>query len=156
MVDGWIGFVADAISRGWANFVARPSGPLNFRFIVQPAVAAVLAARAGVADARAGRPPYLWAAFVDPDCRRHLTRSGWKDLRTVFLMAAVLDAAYQLVVHRFVYPLELLFTASLLAVVPYCVLRGPINRVARLAMHGNRSGGAPQRGSADEVRRRRQ
>jgi hypothetical protein len=146
MGEGGIGFVADTISRGWANFLARPSGPLNFRFILQPAVAAVLAARAGIADARAGRPAYLWAAFVDSDCRRQLIRSGWRDLRTIFLVAAVLDAGYQLAVHRFVYPLELLFTATLLAVVPYCVLRGPINRVARRVMRGNRGGGATERG----------
>ena len=33
---------------------------------------------------------------------------------------------------RFVYPLELLFTATLLALVPYALLRGPFNRLARL------------------------
>ena len=32
----------------------------------------------------------------------------------------------------FVYPLELLFTATLLALVPYALLRGPFNRLARL------------------------
>jgi hypothetical protein len=31
---------------------------------------------------------------------------------------------------RLVYPLELLFTATLLALVPYASLRGPFNRLA--------------------------
>jgi hypothetical protein len=42
-----------------------------------------------------------------------------------------LDAIYQIVIHRFIYPLELLFTATLLALVPYFLLRGPVNRIAR-------------------------
>ena len=33
---------------------------------------------------------------------------------------------------RFIYPLELLFTATVLALVPYALLRGPFNRLARL------------------------
>jgi hypothetical protein len=144
MVDGG-GFVGDAISHGWTNFVARPSGPLSFRFVVQPAVAAVLAVRAGVADARAGRSAYLWAAVVDSDCRRRFDPKRMEGPEDRLPHGGVLDAAYQLAAHRFVYPLELLFTATLLAVVPYCVLRGPINRIAQRARRGNRGGG-PERG----------
>jgi hypothetical protein len=33
---------------------------------------------------------------------------------------------------RLVYPLELLFTATLLAFAPYALLRGPFNNLARL------------------------
>jgi hypothetical protein len=40
---------------------------------------------------------------------------------------------------RFVYPLELLFTATLLALVPYALLRGPFNRLARLFLPAARS-----------------
>jgi hypothetical protein len=60
-----------------------------------------------------------------------LLHGGWKDMRVPFLVAAVLDAIYQLVIHHWIYPLELLFTATLLALVPYIILRGPVNRVAR-------------------------
>ena len=51
---------------------------------------------------------------------------------TPFLLAIALDCVYQLMTQRFVYPLELLFTATLLALVPYALLRGPFNRLARL------------------------
>jgi hypothetical protein len=51
---------------------------------------------------------------------------------TPFLLAIVLDCVYQLITAKFVYPLELLFTATLLALVPYALLRGPFNRLARL------------------------
>jgi hypothetical protein len=47
-------------------------------------------------------------------------------------VAIVLDCIYQLVTVQFIYPLELLFTATLLALIPYILLRGPFNRIARL------------------------
>ena len=123
--------ITDMIARGWKNFLARPTGSLNLRFILQPTIATIIAARAGLKDARQGRPAYLWAAFTNGDYRWQLLHGGWKDMRTPFLVAATLDAIYQLIVHKFIYPLELLFTATLLALVPYFVLRGPINRIAR-------------------------
>jgi hypothetical protein len=132
-----MGFVADAIGRGWANFLARPSGPMNVRFLIQPTVAAVMAVRAGIADARLARPAFLWTALTDPPQRRRLVHSGWKDVRNVFLIAGALDAIYQLTVQEFIYPLELWLTSALLAVVPYCVLCGPVNRLARKAMGRN-------------------
>jgi len=49
----------------------------------------------------------------------------------VFILAMVLDSIYQLIVHRGVYVLELLITAAILAIVPYVLIRGPVNRIAR-------------------------
>jgi hypothetical protein len=132
-----MGFLAEAIGRGWANFLARPSGPLNIRFLVQPTVAAAMAVRAGIADAKVARPAFLWSVATDPQQRSRSLRSAWKDVRNVFLIAAALDAIYQFTAQQFIYPLELLFTSALLAVVPYCLLRGPVNRVARRAMGRN-------------------
>ena len=123
--------ITDMIVRGWANFLARPTGSLNLRFILQPTIATIIAARAGIKDARKGRPAYLWAALTNPDYRWQLLHGGWKDMRTPFLVAAALDAIYQLITHKFIYPLELLLTATLLALVPYFILRGPVNRIAQ-------------------------
>ena len=123
--------LTDMITRGWENFLARPQGSLNFRFILQPTIAAILALRAGINDARNARPAYLWAAFTKPDYRAQLLHGGWMDIRTPFFVSAILDAIYQLIVHRFIYPLELLFTATFLALLPYFILRGPVNRIAR-------------------------
>ena len=123
--------IADMIVRGWENFLARPTGSLNLRFILQPTIASFLALRAGINDAKEGRPAYLWAAVTNPEHRWQLLHGGWKDMRTPFLVAAILDAIYQLIIHKFIYPLELLFTATLLALVPYFILRGPVNRIAR-------------------------
>ncbi len=128
--------ITDMIARGWENFLARPTGSLNLRFILQPTIATIIAVRAGMKDARDGRPAYLWAAFTNSEHRWQLLHGGWKDLRTPFLVAATLDAIYQLIVHKFIHPLELLFTATLLALVPYFVLRGPVNRIARRFIAG--------------------
>ena len=126
--------IADMIARGWENFLARPSGTMSFRFILQPAIASIIALRAGLRDAKEGRPPYLWAAFVDPTYRAQFLHGGWRDIRMPFFVSIALDIIYQIIVHQFIYPLELLFTATLLALVPYFVLRGPANR-DRAAIH---------------------
>src|SRR5580765_5664687 len=123
--------VEEAIRRGWENFLARPGGHFGLRFYIQPGMASLIALRAGWRDAREGNPPYLWAALSNPLARRQLLHGGWKDLRTVFIVAILLDVGYQLLDHQSIYPLEVVFTAALLALVPYLVLRGPISRLAK-------------------------
>jgi len=129
--NNMIRMITEAAARGWENFTARPEGPLNFRFIIQPTLASIIAIRAGLKDAKAGKPAYLWTALTSSVDRAALLHGGWKDMRVPFLVAAVLDAIYQIIIHRWIYPLELLFTATLLALVPYVILRGPVNRVSR-------------------------
>jgi hypothetical protein len=124
--------ITDMIARGWENFLARPEGPVNFRFIIQPVLASIVAIRAGLKDAKAGRPAYLWTALTSSADRAQLLHGGWKDMRVPLAIAATLDAIYQIIIHRWIYPLELIFTATLLALVPYIILRGPVNRIASL------------------------
>jgi hypothetical protein len=50
----------------------------------------------------------------------------------VFIVATILDVVYQLIIHQGVYVLELLITAVALAIFPYILLRGPVNRFAKL------------------------
>src|SRR5262249_45075120 len=137
----------DWFVRGWHNFLARTEGPLHFRFFFQPAMAALLAILAGIRDARAGRPAFLREVFFNTAGRRDLVLSGWKDVSRVFFLAVALDLIYQVVVHRGLYPLELVLTAVILALVPYFVLRGPANRIARLFVRRESStdGGTPGR-----------
>ena len=121
----------EILKRVWENLIGRSAGPLNFRLIIQPTVATVIAIRAGLKDAREGRPAFLWAALSNPGYRPELLRQGWKDVGKVFILAVVLDSIYQLIVHRGVYVLELLITATVLAIIPYVLVRGPVNRIAR-------------------------
>ena len=57
---------------------------------------------------------------------------GWKAIAKIFVLAVILDVAYALIVFRRIYPFETLDVACLLAVIPYALLRGPINRLAQL------------------------
>src|SRR6185437_1993720 len=61
-----------------------------------------------------GRQGYLWAILTRPERRLQLLHEGWRGPMTPFLLAIALDCIYQLMTIRFVYPLELLFTATLL------------------------------------------
>ncbi len=128
----------EAILRGWENFIARSSEPLNFRFIIQPTVAIIIAFIAGLKDAKKGNPPYLWATFTNPSYRRALLHEGWKDMRTPFIISLILDSIYQLITHQSIYLFELLFTAFFLALMPYLLFRGLFNRVARLLIRNKR------------------
>jgi hypothetical protein len=80
----------------WQGIVARLDGPFHFRFIVQPSVASILAIIDGVKDARMGKPAYYWALIVDQGDRTELIKDGWKSIFKVFILAMVLEAAYQL------------------------------------------------------------
>ena len=129
--------------RVWENLVGRGGGPMSFRLIVQPTVAIALAIRAGLTDARSGRPAFFWAVLASADHRRELVQHGWQDVSTVFVVAVVLDVIYQLIVHRGVYVLEVFITAALLAIIPYILVRGPVNRIARLFTRGPDADGTP-------------
>ena len=120
----------DVLARIWEHLGGRIGGPLSFRLILQPVVATVLAIRAGLQDAKTGRPAYFWTILTDADSRRGLLREGWKAVAKVFVLAVIIDAVYQVIVFRWIYPFETLLVAFLLACVPYLLVRGPVNRIA--------------------------
>ena len=60
-----------------------------------------------------------------------MLRNGWKSVGKIFIVALVLDAIYQFVTVKWFYPGEALVVALVLAIVPYLLLRGPINRLIR-------------------------
>jgi hypothetical protein len=142
-----LGAIGDMVARGWRNFLARPSGMLNFRFILQPVLASIVAIRDGIKDEKAGKRAFLWEVLTSRAHRTGLLQGAWKALRLPILIASTLDAIYQLSIHHWIYPLELIFTVTLLAVVPYVILRGPVNRAARfLTRFLTRKAGAAELG----------
>jgi hypothetical protein len=124
MQEYWLRFVE--------NLFGRLDGPLHFRFIFQPLMAVIFAIVDGVKDAKAGKPAYFWAVVSNPAHRVELLKDGWKHFGKIFILAVILDIIYQLIVLHWVYPGEMLITAFVLAIVPYVVLRGPVNRIVRL------------------------
>lgn len=116
----------------WEMLIGREHGPLHFRLILQPLAAVIFAIRAGLRDAREGRPHYFsWPVFSDPARRPELLREEWKGVRKVFIVALVLDVIYQLIFYRWVYPGQALIVATVLAIIPYLLIRGPVTRIAR-------------------------
>jgi hypothetical protein len=113
------------------HLIGRIDGPLKFRLVLQPIVATIFAVRDGLQDARDGRAPYFWIIFTEPERRRELLREGWQAVAKIFIFAAVMDVIYQYLVLGWIYPIAALFVAFLLAFLPYLLIRGPVNRIAR-------------------------
>ena len=119
----------DILMRVMEDMGNRVSGPMKFRLVLQPVMASIFAIISGLNDAKAGKPPYFWALMTDPAHRTDMTRDGWKSVGKVFVLALVLDVVYQIIVLRFVYPGEAVIVAFVLAIVPYLILRGLVNRL---------------------------
>ena len=118
----------------WDEVVARAHGPMKIRLLLQPCMAALFAVRAGRRDAREGRRPYLWAvvrATSDKLDRREMIRHGWKDVGRVFVLAIGIDLIYQATVLHHLRPGEAVFLGIVLAIVPYLIFRGVVNRILR-------------------------
>ncbi|HET9216549.1 MAG TPA: hypothetical protein VFR18_06195, partial [Terriglobia bacterium] len=67
-----------------------------------------------------------------PANARKLLHEGWQAVAHIFIIAVAMDVVYQLVILRWVYVLETVLVALGLAVAPYMLLRGPVNRIAQL------------------------
>lgn len=121
----------DLFSRLFHDLVARLSGPMQFRLVLQPVMALIFAVRDGLKDARLGKPPYFWALFTDKAHRKDLLKDGWKSVGRVFLLGIVMDAIYQFIALKTFYPGEALIVAFVLAIIPYLLIRGPLGRIAK-------------------------
>lgn len=127
--------------RIWNDIVVRPSGPFGGRFILQPIMASIIAIGDGIADARAGRPPYYWAIRHYADGRNERLFEGLKAVGNVISIAVILDTVYQIAVMRSFYWFETILVAGLLAFLPYLVVRGLADRAARRFVGRPKTGG---------------
>ena len=94
-------------------------------------MAIAFAIRSGLRDSREGRAPYLWSLFSLARGRGEQLRQGWRDVGKVLIAAAVIDLLYQRIFLRAFHLEQAVTVAVLLAIVPYVVFRGPINRLFR-------------------------
>jgi hypothetical protein len=127
----WYGLVWEVIRRIWLSMGERWDGPLSFRFILQPLMAAVPAVRDGIKDARAGRSPFFWTVAGDRQKRVGRLREGLIATARIVLLGIVMDAIYRYLVFKRFYPGEALIVSLLLCFVPYMAIRGPVLRIAR-------------------------
>jgi hypothetical protein len=132
----WYGFSAEVRQRVWHQLLERPAGPMAFRFILQPVMAAIAALRDGIHDAKSGRSPYFWTLLTNPLERNGRLHEGLISTARVIFLGLCMDAIYQFIVLKTFYPGEAVIMALALAFVPYVLLRGPIARVARWRLGG--------------------
>ena len=117
--------------RVWEQLIERPTGPMAFRFILQPVMAAIAALRDGIEDAKSRRSAYFWTLLTNPLERGGRLREGLISTARVILLGLCMDVIYQFIVLKTFYPAEAVIVAIALAFFPYLLLRGPIARIAR-------------------------
>jgi hypothetical protein len=129
----WYGVTAESLGRLWSDILDRPTGPMMFRFILQPTMAIIAALRDGIRDARLGRRPYVWALIHgvrDPGGRSARLWEGIVSTARILILGVVMDVIYQWRVLDTFYPGQSAVIAILLAFIPYLILRGPFDRIA--------------------------
>ena len=133
--------IADTIETGRVYLFSRQfleelpqrfTGPGRLRFILQPVLAILLGMHGGLADARAGNPPYLFGLLFHAGRRRELLRSGVAAISTLLAMGIILDVVFQWVLYKEVHPGAALVVGPILICVPYSVSRALTNRLAQL------------------------
>jgi hypothetical protein len=134
------GSLRDAFDRGGIYLFSRAfledipkrlAGPGRFRFVLQPVLAIILGIRSGLADARAGRPPYLYGVLMHRHLRRELVRTGFETIANLLFMGILLDAVFQWLILGVSHPGAALVVGPVLIGGPYAVARALSNRFAR-------------------------
>jgi hypothetical protein len=108
----------------------RLTGPGRFRFLLQPAFAVAIGVGAGRADARGGRPPYLYALLTRAQGRRELLREAFHSIAHLLLAGVLVDSVCQWLILGASYPGAALLVGPTLIALPYSVARALANRIA--------------------------
>jgi hypothetical protein len=109
----------------------RFSGPGRLRFILQPLIASLIGVRCGLADAKSGQAPYIFALLFHAQKRKELLRSGMTAIGHVLAIGILLDAVAQLLIYGQIHPGAALVVGPVLVCGPYAVARGLTLRLAR-------------------------
>jgi hypothetical protein len=117
-------------TRLWQDVIDRSHGPMTFRFFLQPTMATIAALHDGISDARSGRRPYLHTIIHDPVKRGQRLGEGLFSISRIILLGFAMDTIYQWRVLDTFYPAEAVVITLILAVIPYVILRGPIDRIS--------------------------
>src|SRR5215472_3602779 len=127
----WHGVSVPIFLRIWHDLIERTDARMRFRFILQPMMAAIVAIRDGLNDARTGKQPYFWTLVTNPRERIRRLNEGLNATARIILLGLVMDTIYQGIVLRQFYPGEAVIVALLFAFFPYVIIRGPATRIAR-------------------------
>jgi hypothetical protein len=112
------------------NIAARLTGPMSFRFIVQPVIAIILGIRDGITDAKAGTPPFIYDLIFKPEDRKESLKGVLKRLRVPVIIGTVFDAIAQYLIFKSIRPLPAILVGVTVIGIPYTLARGLTNRIA--------------------------
>lgn len=104
---------------------------MRFRFVLQPAMAAIAAIHDGRIDARTGRTPYFWRVLRERNERAASLREALNATARIILLGIAMDSLYQVLVPKRFYPNQALIIALLPTYLPYVIIRGPVVRIVR-------------------------
>ncbi len=125
----------DFISNFLNNVGIRHEGPMSFRLILQPVMSLIYAIIAGVKDAKAGRHHFLIDGLIlgkSKRSRKELIKELWKDVGKVFILAVIMEIIFEIIEFKTVHPFEVLKVSFFLAILPYLILRGFVERIVGL------------------------
>ena len=127
------------------KIVARLTGEMSFRFILQPAIAVFLGIRDGLMDAKAGTPPFIADLIFSPKDRDRQLKSAFHRLLTPIIVSTVLDAIAQHLIFGHINPLGAVLVGTFVMGIPYALARGVTNRIASglRSRNGEITGKAP-------------
>lgn len=111
------------------DIVARLTGPMSFRFFLQPTVAIVLGIRDGIKDAKLGTPPFVYDVVFRREDRKAALKGALKRLTTPIIVGTLLDAIAQYLIFKQIRPLPALMVGAFVMGVPYSLARGVSNRI---------------------------
>lgn len=127
----WHGLSGEVLGRVWQNIVDRPGGPMTFRFVLQPTMAAAAALIDGIKDARDGRAGFFWTLLTNREKRTGRLHEALISTARIILLGLIMDTIYQTLVFESFHPAEAAIVTLLLAFLPYVLLRGPFAHLAR-------------------------
>ena len=91
----------------------------------------MLGIRGGLADCKAGNPPYLFGLLLGAGRRKESLRTGAEAIGTLLAMGIILDVVFQLVIYHSVHPGAAVAIGPILICFPYALSRELATRAAR-------------------------
>ncbi len=116
----------------WDGLAARITGPMSFRFTVQPLVAIVLGIRDGIKDAKVGNPPFFLDLVFSPRDRKRNIIDASKSIGITIIIGIVIDAIVQYLLFKQVRLVPAILVGTLVIAVPYSLARGLTNRIVSM------------------------
>lgn len=110
------------------EMLARLTGPLRFRFVIQPLIAILLGFRDGRLDAKAGDPPYMFDLVFHGERRRELLLRAGRTVVSPVVVGIILDIIVQILLFRRIFPFQALMVGTFVIAIPYMLARGASNR----------------------------